>query len=165
MAVTACRHEGAASQRRFQRRHAIPLVATGFASRPSRYDAALDMRGMRNRKKPCTCGAAISNTAPTERGGARWRLSGRLRLLRDQIPGRACRPRSRSGGHRPSPGTKDRRGYGHVGPSGFTGLLHTAPMSGQPPEGGKSGALSLCRPVVGNQLDLDVEGRGAKRCR
>lgn len=63
-------------------------------------------------------------------------------------------------------GRRERRiveGYGHVGPSGFAGLL---PCRADVVAGrlkAEVGGAFVVALVVGNQLGLDVEGQGAKR--
>ena len=108
-------------------------------------------------------GAAISSAAPRHNGRGAWVAVRPLAACCVTRSGRACRPRLRSGGHRPAPGTKDRRGSRTCIPARLRWSCSTPRRCrGRRPGGGSRGVLAAAL-VVGNQLDLDVERQGAKR--
>ena len=162
MAVTTCRHgTQPESRRRFQRRHAILRLLPRASSHSTitKTMPALDIGAWDNRRNLVRAARGSTASRPAAQGRHDGRPSGALGLLRDQI--RSCRPRSRSGGHRPSPGTKDRRGIRTRRAARLRwSSFHPAPIS-RPPEGGSRGAVLALG--VGNQLDLDIERQGAKR--
>ena len=126
MAVTTCRHgTQPKARRRFQRRHAILRLLPRASSHSTitKTMPALDIGAWDNRRNLVRAALRSTHHRAAARGGARWAAVRPPWACCATRSGRACRPRSRSGGHRPSPGTKDRRGYGHVGPPGFAGLL------------------------------------------
>ena len=133
---------------------------TRIASHKARMQARVTGVSSTRQQKSCACGAAINSIAPRSGRDAVSGCQAAFGLLRDQI--RSCVPsRSRSGGHRPSPGTKGRRWIRTGIPARPRWSSSTLRRPWPAACGGSRGVLGVARRW--NQLDLDVERQGAKR--